>query len=178
MSKSRPQIFSDFGLAPAELRFVVVDSAWSDRFDAERIRIAAILGSAALDIQHIGSTAILGITAKPILDIGVVICDFNTAHTLDSLLRPLGYTPFFHNADRVLYTCAESGGRTMYHLHLFRRDSWEWERHLRFRDRLLVSPELAAHYSQLKLEAAKQSGGNRDRYQSMKSTFIEEIQNQ
>ena len=64
----------------------------------------------------------------------------------------------------------------MYHLHVFEQESLDWQRHLRFRDRLLASPELVARYSQIKLAAAKESGGCRERYQDLKASFIEEIQ--
>lgn len=86
MSYLALQASTDFGLTPSELRFVVVGPEWTDRFNAERLRIAKILGSAAADIQHIGSTAVSGITAKPILDIAVAISDveFESIHTLQT----------------------------------------------------------------------------------------------
>jgi GrpB-like predicted nucleotidyltransferase (UPF0157 family) len=63
-----------------------------------------------------------------------------------------------------------------HHIHVFEQDGSDWKRHLRFRDRLLASPELAARYSQIKLDAAKQAAGDLDRYQALKSSFIEEFQ--
>jgi GrpB-like predicted nucleotidyltransferase (UPF0157 family) len=66
----------------------------------------------------------------------------------------------------------------LYHLHFFVRWSFDWRRHLCFRDRLFASPELAARYSQVKLAAAREAGGDRERYQELKGPFIEEVQNQ
>ena len=175
MSISPLQNSTNFGLTPVELRFVVVGREWSDRFIMERLRLVQVLGSRAVDIQHIGSTAVPGITAKPILDIGVAIRDFESSRNLEIPLGTVGYKHFFEDGNRIVYTFG--GERITHHLHLFKPDSWEWQRHLHFRDRLLASPELAARYSQLKLEAAKHSNGDRNRYQDLKSSFIEELQN-
>lgn len=155
------------------LHLVVVGEAWAGRFAEERARLAGALGESALDIQHVGSTAIPGITAKPILDIAVAIRAFESGQALVPSLVALGYTyrgengiprrHYFERGDAV-------------HLHVFEHGSLEWRRHLRFRDRLLASPELAARYSQVKLDALREAGGERQRYQSLKWPFIEEIQ--
>lgn len=175
MSSSNSSNSNGFGLTPVELRFVVVGSEWNDRFLKEHLRIAKLLRSAAVDVQHIGSTAIPGIIAKPILDIAVAIRNFESNQDLKTPLGTIGYVHDGDFGERIFYTLG--GERVTHHLHLFKSGSWEWDRHLRFRDRLLASPELAAHYSKLKLDVAKQSDGNRDRYQNLKSSFIEEFQN-
>jgi len=159
---------------PAEFRLVVVGAEWAARFAEERSRIAEALSSSALDIQHIGGTAIPGITAKPVLDIAVAIRDFEPGHALVPALVALGYNYRGENGipRRHYFERGE-----LYHLHVFDDGSLDWQRHLRFRDRLLASPELAARYSQVKLAAARESGGRRERYQNLKTSFIEEVQN-
>ena len=159
---------------PAELRLVVVGTEWAVRFAEERALIARALAGKALDIQHIGSTAIHGITAKPVLDIAVAIHDFESGHALVPALVSLGYTYRGENGipRRHYFERGE-----MYHLHVFDAGSSDWHRHLAFRDRLLASPELAARYTQVKLAAAKESGGDRSRYQDLKASFIAEFQN-
>jgi len=159
---------------PAELRLVVVGAEWAARFAEERARIVVALAGSASDIQHIGSTAILGITAKPVLDIAVAIHDFESGHALVPALVALGYT--YHGENGIPRRHYFERG-DMYHLHVFELASLDWRRHLRFRDRLLASPELATRYSQVKLAAARDSGGVRERYQDMKASFIEEAQN-
>jgi GrpB-like predicted nucleotidyltransferase (UPF0157 family) len=159
---------------PAEFRLVVVGAEWAARFAEERSRVAEALAGIALDIQHIGSTAILGITAKPVLDMAVAIRDFESGRALVPALVDLGYTYRSENGiPRRHYF--ERGD--MYHLHIFDQESLDWKRHLRFRDRLLASPELSARYSQVKLAAARESGGRRERYQDLKASFIGEVQN-
>ncbi|MGA2555676.1 MAG: GrpB family protein [Verrucomicrobiota bacterium] len=159
---------------PAEFRLVVVGAEWAARFAEERARIAKALAGNALEIQHIGSTAIPGITAKPVLDIAAAIHDFESGHALVPALVSLGYTYRGENgiARRHYF---ERGD--LYHLHVFDQGSLDWLRHLRFRGRLLASPGLAARYTQVKLAAARESGGNRARYQDLKASFIEEVQN-
>jgi GrpB-like predicted nucleotidyltransferase (UPF0157 family) len=159
---------------PAEFRLVVVGVEWAVRFAEERLRIAEALSGSALGIQHIGSTAIPGITAKPVLDIAVAIHDFESGHALVPALVALGYTYRGENGiPRRHYFERDD----VYHLQVFDQGSLDWQRHLRFRDRLLASPELAARYSQVKLAAARESGGRRARYQDLKASFIEEVQN-
>src|SRR5258706_16400551 len=77
---------------PAEFRLIIVGAEWAARFAEERARIIGALAHSASDIQHIGSTAIPGITAKPVLDIVVAIHDFESGHALVPALVTLGYT--------------------------------------------------------------------------------------
>jgi len=153
---------------PGEFRLVVVGAEWAACFVEESTRIREALSGSALDIQHIGSTAIPGITAKPVLDIAVAIHDFESGHALVPALVALGCIYRGENGiPRRHYF--ERGD--MYHLHVFDQGSLDWQRHLRFRDRLLASPELAARYSQVKLDAVRESGGNRGRYQDLKASW-------
>jgi GrpB-like predicted nucleotidyltransferase (UPF0157 family) len=155
------------------LQLVVVGKEWAVRFAKERSRIAEVLGASVLDIQHIGSTAIPGITAKPILDIAVAIRDSESGHALVPLLVALGYTYRGENGiPRRHYFERDD----VYHLHAFEHGSLDWRRHLRFRDRLLASRDLAARYSQVKFDAERGSRGDRERYQSLKSAFIQEVE--
>ena len=163
-----------FGLAPGELRLVPVGPEWAARFDQERHRIAAALAAGMLDIQHIGSTAVPGIMAKPILDIAAAIDDFESGRALVSPLTALGYIYHSENGIPRRHFFVREG---THHLHIFERSSWDWKRHLLFRDRLRANPQLATQYSQIKLAAAIQSGSDRDRYQNLKSAFIERTQN-
>ena len=159
---------------PAAFRLIVVGTEWAARFAEERSRIAQALAGSALDIQHIGSTAIPGITAKPVLDIAVAIHDFESGNALVPALVALGYT--YRGENGIPRRHYFERGDT-YHLHVFDLGGMDWQRHLRFRDRLLASPELAARYSQVKLAAARDSGGDRERYQELKASFIEAVQN-
>ncbi len=181
---------SDFGLASGELRLVPVGSVWASRFSAERDRIAAALGAAALDIQHIGSTAVPGILAKPILDIAVAIQSFEDGQSLVPMLVSLGYEYRGENGIARRHYFVQGSPRRSHHLHMLEKHSAELAMHLRFRNHLLASPAMAARYSELKSMLAKQfeaapsaqekqnMAGNRDWYQSEKSAFIVKLAKQ
>ncbi len=166
---------TDFGLAHGELRLVPVGAEWHARFNAERGRISAVLGPAAIDIQHIGSTAVPGILAKPILDMAVVIQSFEGGRALVPLLTDLGYEYRGENGIPLRHYFVQGSPRRTHHLHMLVQDSAELMRHLRFRDILLDSPLTAARYSGLKAAIAAESGGTRDLYQSRKVSFIDEV---
>src|SRR6516165_9169361 len=105
------------------LRLVIVGNEWAVRFAEERLRIAGALGASVLDIQHIGSTAIPGITAKPILDIAVAIRDFESGHALVPSLVALGYIYRGQNGiPRRHYFERDDAC----HLHFFEQGSLNW----------------------------------------------------
>jgi|GEM_PF-2976407 len=81
----------DFGLNPGELRLVAVGPEWALRFSTERERISSALGSAAIDIQYVGSTAVPGLLAKAIFDLAVAIQSFELGHSLVPVLVAFGY---------------------------------------------------------------------------------------
>src|SRR4051794_23059436 len=114
---------------PAEFRLIVVGAEWGVRFVEERSRIAEALSDSALDIQHIGSTAVPGISAKPVLDIAIAIHDFESGHALVPALVALGYT--YHGENGIPWRHYFELG-DMYHLHVFEQESLDWQRHLRF----------------------------------------------
>lgn len=161
---------------PGELRLVAAGREWTLRFSDERERLSAALGPAVIDIQHVGSTAVPGVYAKPILDIAVAIGSFESGHPLVPVLVGLGYEYRGENGiPRRHYFVRGTPLRT-HHLHMLEMQSREWAGHIGFRDRLLGSPGLAARYSELKLACAAESGGNRGLYQSLKSSFITSVQ--
>jgi len=161
-----------FGLTPGEVRLVHVDGTWSDRFASERAMLLSALGAGALDIQHIGSTAVPGMLAKPILDIGVAIRSFEAGVPLVPLVVGCGYEyRGEHGIPRRHYFVKGEPRRT-HHLHMLEAESDDWTRHLAFRDALRGSPALAAEYSQLKRSIVAQVGGDRERYQALKESFI------
>jgi GrpB-like predicted nucleotidyltransferase (UPF0157 family) len=173
MKNSAPP--AEFGLNRGELRLVAVGPEWALRYAAEQQRLHAALGAAVVDIQHVGSTAILRILAKPILDIAVAIEAFEDGHLLVSRIEGLGYAYRGENGVQRRHYFVRGTPRRTHHLHMLEHHSADWERHIRFRDRLLASPALAATYSQVKLSCASRAFGNRDRYQSLKSCFIAQI---
>ena len=168
------------GQSFAERRPVVLvphDPAWKQLAAEEAARVAGVLGSQLVAIHHIGSTAIPGIRAKPILDLlGVVnqiqVLDEN-AHVLERLdYRPRGELGI---PGRRYFSKPQAGTRT-HHLHCFEQGDPNIDRHLLFRDYLLAHPNAAADYDRLKAELAARYPNDSLAYTDAKTDFIRAIE--
>ena len=151
------------------------DPAWPERFAIERARLLQLFPETFLGIEHVGSTAVAGLAAKPVIDIMAGVASLRVA---DELLEPLcktGYdTSKEFNAtlkDRRWLMLHKDGKRT-HHLHLVIYGETDWRRMLAFRDALRADRNLAERYESLKRNLAEQHAGNRDAYTAAKTGFI------
>ncbi|MGH2678961.1 MAG: gamma-glutamyl-gamma-aminobutyrate hydrolase family protein [Actinomycetota bacterium] len=153
------------------------DPAWPARYEAESSRILAGLGDQVVRIEHVGSTSVPGLSAKPVVDIQVSVRSMVPRNTyLDPLVR-LGYRwgidPW---TDEHEFFSRDEDGERAFHVHVCAAET-EWERrHLMFRDWLRHNPEDAAAYERLKRDLA--DGHPRDTYSyaDAKSGFIREVE--
>lgn len=155
----------------APIEVVDYDPAWSGRFDDELVRLAPLLPGA--EVHHIGSTAVPGLAAKPVIDVIALVDD------LDAPIRDLvergGYeypAPYNATLDRRRWLCRPSAAHRTHHLHLV-LDRDLLERHLRFRDRLRDDPDLRDEYVALKRRLAADNREDRKTYTAAKSGFIQ-----
>jgi GrpB-like predicted nucleotidyltransferase (UPF0157 family) len=162
------------GLASGQLRLSPYEPNWPLLFGAEKERLFASLGNHILDVQHIGSTSIPGMPAKPILDIGVAVANFEEATRCVPLLEQLGYIYKGENGIPRRHYFVKGNPRT-HHLHLLEIESEEWKNHLRFRDYLRAKPTSAQAYASLKQTMAMQFATDRDAYQNGKENFIQAV---
>ncbi len=157
---------------PVEI--VTYDPAWPSRFEEERARIAEALGSRAPVIEHIGSTAVPGLAAKPVIDVLLGV----RSHPLDEAgvraLETIGYDyrGEFGIPGRQFF---RKGEPRSHHVHAVELGSDLWVSNLVFRDRLRDHPEEAARYASLKRELASRYADERGRYTEAKAPFIEEL---
>lgn len=166
---------SKVGLARGTVKLVPYDLSWETRFAAEAKLLQQKLGIDATSIQHVGSTAIPGILAKPIIDIAVPVDSLDVADKWAQPLAELGYWdkgPQLDMPERRFFAKGPDGNRTVY-LHLATRD--EYQRLLAFRDALRANPSLAKEYSDLKVGLAASLGDNRAAYTHQKDDFIKRI---
>ena len=114
---------------------------WSDMFKAEAEKITASLGEEVLEIHHIGSTAIPNISAKPIIDILVVVRDIDKIDKFNYEMIDQGYIPMgeFGISRRRFFIKGSDSNRT-HHIHIFQTGDTQIERHLNFRDYLIARP--------------------------------------
>lgn len=164
------------GLPKGQNYLVPHDPGWAALFEEERRRLHTVLGQDAIDIQHIGSTAVLGIHAKPIIDIAVAARDYTMADDWQDGMASLGYDypgDIGISGHRV-YGRDHDVRRFL--VHVLDADGAQWKRLIGFRDILLHDAQLAREYEMLKLEAtAKYPTGPRGRYTDEKASFIAEV---
>ena len=165
------------GLGRHTVKLEPYNERWADLFEAERLRLKAVLGD-DVDVQHIGSTAVPGLKAKPILDIGVGIEDFDAAFAFVKPLEVLGYTfRGEHGIPRRHYFVKGPDNNRTHHLHVLERTHSQWHDMIFFRDYLRTHPKIAAEYQRLKLELAQQFPHDREAYTDGKHTFVQNILN-
>jgi GrpB-like predicted nucleotidyltransferase (UPF0157 family) len=152
-----------------ERREIVIasyDPGWPARFAAERARIAGALGQRALRIEHIGSTAVPGLAAKPIVDVLVEVA------ALDGIdLAAAGYVLRVREDDHRMFRTPERD----VHVHVWASGHPDIARHLAFRDRLRESAEDRAAYEALKRELAARDWPDMNHYADAKGALIREI---
>jgi len=158
-------------------RIVIVtyDPHWPAIFAQLRDRIAAALGPLAIRIEHIGSTAVPNLAAKPIVDLDVVIANRDDLPAVIRRLQPLGY---HHQGDlgvpgREAFTTPP--GTYPHHLYVCAADSAALARHLAFRDLLRADPQTARAYSELKRCLAVQFRHDRAAYTDAKTAFTDAV---
>jgi len=150
---------------------------WRQDYAQEAYALRQIFGTNLVDIHHIGSTAIPGIYAKPIIDILVEVSDINAVDTYNAGLSLLGYQPKgeFGIAGRRYFQKGSDKVRRTHHMHVFESGTAEVMHHLGFRDFLIAHPCLAKQYSELKQELLAAHAGNKDHYIDGKGPFIKLI---
>lgn len=152
---------------------------WPAAFEAEAEALRRVLGSVALRIEHVGSTAVPGLAAKPVIDIQVSVASLADPRRFERALHPIAYT--FHslgNIDLVYpFFAKPNGWPETHHVHLCEAGSEQEARHVAFRDLLRQSAALADSYVVLKRCLAAQHDGaslqSREGYSLAKSSFVE-----
>lgn len=146
------------------------DPRWTERYAVERERIAAALGPDAIRIEHIGSTAVPDLGAKPIVDILVAVADPDDARHRHALERAGYVLRVIEPGHRMYRTPARD-----VHVHVWTDGSDDIERHLLFRDRLRASAEARANYEAAKRELACRIWNDSNDYAAAKTDVIASI---
>ena len=154
------------------------DEQWKRDFIMIKDELTSVLRQLALRIEHVGSTSVQGLSAKPIIDIDVVIKDYNVFEEVVSVLGTIGYR---HEGDLGIagreafkYDCKDHLRK--HHLYVCPENSPELKRHIVFRDYLRTHLDAMREYSRIKEEGAERYPDDMERYIAHKSPFIEKIQ--
>jgi GrpB-like predicted nucleotidyltransferase (UPF0157 family) len=151
------------------------DPSWPRTFAAFKARIWPVVRDVALAVEHVGSTAVPGLAAKPVIDIDVVVATLAHVRLAIERLATLGYV---HRgdlgvADREAF--ASPQGSPAHHLYVCLRGSLALENHLATRDFLRQHPEAAATYGRLKKDLAERFPLEMDRYIDGKTAFVLDV---
>lgn len=164
------------GATPPSQPIVIVDPdpAWPSWFAGEAARVIDVLGDVAIRIEHVGSTAVAGLPAKPIIDIDLHVADSAAENSYVPTLVNSGYRLILRepwwNGHRMLV-----GPAGRFNLHVFPVGAPEPLRHLLFRDWLRTHPGDRELYASTKRELAESTATNPDAYNLAKNTVIDDI---
>jgi GrpB-like predicted nucleotidyltransferase (UPF0157 family) len=160
--------------APIEL--VPYDPSWPARFEQEAADLHRVLAAWLVGpIEHIGSTAIPGLAAKPVIDIMAGVETLEASRPAIAALTLHGYCYAPYRADAEHWFCKPSPAFRTHHLHLVPVESSRWREAIAFRDYLRIHPQVAAEYADLKQRLAKEHRLDREAYTEAKGPFIARI---
>ena len=154
---------------------VPYDVHWPERFVRVAKDLRTALGEVALRIDHIGSTSILGLAAKPVIDIQISVADFEPLDTFRLPLEQLGYVFHPENPELTKRYFREPPGQNRTHIQVRRAGSFDQQLVLLFRDFLRLHSEVAAQYATLKTELAQRYLTDRRAYSDGKHSFIWQV---
>lgn len=157
----------------AAVEIVGYDATWPDRFSTEAQALLDVLAPwLAGDIEHIGSTAVPGLPAKPIIDIMAPVRSLDDSHPAIEAVARIGYVYYPYQPGVMHWFCKPSPETRTHHLHLVPGTSELWRERLAFRDALRGDAALARDYAALKMTLAGQYKHDRERYTNAKTLFI------
>jgi GrpB-like predicted nucleotidyltransferase (UPF0157 family) len=172
--EERNRELDDFLIGGRERRAITIadyDPSWLARFEVERARVRDALCAGAIRTEHIGSTAVPGLAAKPIIDLLVTVENPDDENVWVPALVAVGYELRVREPGHRMFRTSERD----VHVHVWRDDDPEVSRYLRFRDRLRRSAEDRETYEQLKRELGRRDWPDMNRYADAKGSVIEEI---
>lgn len=158
----------------ATIQLCEYDPNWALLFEREKERVRNLLGDKALQIEHVGSTSVPGLCAKPIIDILLVVADSSDEAAYVPMLEAAGYVLRIREPDWYQHRMFK-GPETDIHLHVFSQGVPEIERMLRFRDHLRMHATDREKYADAKRRLAQRTWRHVQDYADAKSGIVEQI---
>ena len=153
--------------------------AWQDAFMLEGQALLQVLTKARPVVEHIGSTAVIGLSAKPVIDIMIGLPNFNIANQYIPAIEGLDYKYIAEYEDvmpdRRFFTKSTKGRRS-HHIHMVQLNEDFWDRHMFFRNHLRNNENARSAYQDLKVRLSKLDWEDRNQYALAKSAFIQAIE--
>jgi GrpB-like predicted nucleotidyltransferase (UPF0157 family) len=165
---------SMIGLPKGVVFLLPYNPAWKRLYEEEKKILQNSIGDNILDIQHVGSTSITGMIAKPIIDIAIAVNNFEGATICIEPIESLGYQYRGELGIPRRHYFSKGDPRT-YHIHMNEIGSGDWNNQILFRDYLINHAKSAQEYANLKIELAKRFPTDIDKYMEGKDSFIRHI---
>lgn len=164
------------GLKRGRVQLVPYNPKWKENFAKEKKHLQKALGDLVISIEHVGSTAVPGVFAKPVIDIAIIVKSIKSPDNLIEIFEDLGYEYTKDNnvSGRLFFTKGPENKRTHY-IHVVKLKGKEWKNLILFRDYLLKSKVVARQYNELKNKLAKSYALDRKSYTSGKDKFIKNV---
>ena len=161
----------------AKVMVLPYDRAWNAAFEAIKSELESAVGDLVISIEHVGSTSVEGLSAKPCIDIDVVIEDYGVFEEVVRRLAEIGY---IHEGnlgipDREAFCYSDKPHLMTHHLYVCPRHARELHRHITFRDYLRSYPEAVKQYGAVKEEGARLFPDDIEGYIAHKTPCIEEL---
>ena len=156
--------------------YLINNAIYKSSYEDEHVKLSSILKGYFVSIEHVGSTAISGIVAKPIIDIAVGINDTKDFNLITSILEKNGYTYLANRGEisRRIFVKTSNDVRT-HHIHVEEYGKQNWVNHIKFRDKLIASVNFRKEYEELKIHLSKKYASNREQYTLEKAEFIQKV---
>ncbi|TXC92764.1 GrpB family protein [Metabacillus litoralis] len=159
-----------------EITIEEYNSNWSKQFVEEKVKLEEILADNVISIEHIGSTSIVGLAAKPIIDIAIGVNDLDVVDKFIDPLKQIEYEFVYHREfpERRFFRKGQWRAGT-HHLHIYQFGGEEWNNQILFREYLINNPVVLMEYHQLKLDLARNYRFDRVAYTENKAPFIQKV---
>jgi len=163
---------AELGLGAGKVRLADHSREWHRLFEEEKELICSAIGAQLRDLQHVGSTAVAGIRAKPIIDMAGGVDDLDIAEALVDRLKAVGYE-YARDVEISGHRVFAKGVPRTHLLHLVVYGGERWNGMIAFRDMLIGDAQIAREYDALKEKLAARYADNRPKYTKAKGPFIE-----
>ncbi len=161
-------------LTTRTIEVIDYDPNWTKRFELEKQLLTKILGSNAVTIEHIGSTSVFGLAAKPVIDILIEVTNLDELDTANNDLALQGYVVKGENGISGRRYFQKGGVQRSHHVHAFQSGNEHLLRHRAFKEYLIAYPNIASQYGEIKKDAALKCHHNTQTYMALKNDFIEQ----
>lgn len=161
-----------------EIRVIPYNEKWAEDYQQIKKLLLNIFGDLVIDIQHFGSTSIEGMSAKPIIDVMIIVNDIQKVDDLNSEMIEAGYKPKGENGmlgRRYFQHFHEDGVNHTQHIHVYEKNNLAIVDQLMFRDYLKVHKGTFEQYQQIKINASKKFRYSPGEYTNAKTDFVNEI---